>query len=181
MKKYYFNKELLTLEPVNEKKELFKRSIGYIIIIIGLLIASFKPYSETKVSTELIPLLEEQNRFSESKFIESLKEFKIKYPDVVWAQSKVESANYSSPIFKENYNMLGLKVSTTRPTTSIGENRGHAAFDSWRDCVIDYAIWQSTFTRGLNKEEYIKYLGAVYAEDPLYEKKIRAKMKLFKK
>lgn len=158
----------------------WQRNYIYLILITCFILSSFKPVESIKTKEEYISFIKEENAFTELNFKSKLKELKIKYPDVVWAQSKIESASYTSPIFKENNNMLGIKVSTTRPSTFIGENRGHASYDTWQDCLIDYAIWQSTFTRGLSKEQYLQYLGKVYAEDSNYEAKIRRKLKDFK-
>lgn len=177
MKTYYYNSNSLRFEPVSN----IRNNAFYILICIVLLLASFKPSSSTNIESEYICLTKDKEAFTEANFKSLLYKLKVKHPDIVWAQSQIESANYTSPIFIENNNMLGLKLSTTRPTTAIGVNRGHAAFDNWQGCVIDYSIWQSTFTRGLSKEQYLKYLGAVYAEDPNYEIKIRRKLKEFKK
>lgn len=177
MKTYTYNSESLRFEPVSK----VKRNAFNILVCIVLLLASFKPSTSTNIESEYITISNEKESFTEAKFKSLLYKLKVKHPDIVWAQSQIESANYTSPIFIENHNMLGLKLSSTRPTTAIGVNRGHAAFDNWQGCVIDYSIWQSTFTRGLTREQYFKYLGAVYAEDPNYEIKIRNKVKQFKR
>jgi hypothetical protein len=173
---YQYNRDTLRFEPVSN----IRRNISYLVIGLLLITASFIPISSNTFEKEFVAVNPDLNTFTEDKFKEKITELKIKFPDVVWSQSQVESDKYRSPIFMENHNMLGLKVSTTRPTTCIGENRGHAVFKDWEMCLVDYAIWQSTFTRGLTKEQYLDYLGYVYAEDPLYREKIVNKMKEYK-
>lgn len=94
----------------------------------------------------------------------------VKHPEVVYAQAVVESNTFSSRIFKENNNLVGMKyVDTTyckkrgiryRPTVAIGERYKHAYYASWQRCIDDYLLWQKIFKRTpMNtKEEYLKLL-----------------------
>ncbi len=67
-----------------------------------------------------------------------------------------------------------MKVAKIRPTTNTGENRGHATFDTWRDCVVDYAFYQAMYLKDIKTEDqYFQYLRLYYAEDPNYVPKLR--------
>ena len=61
-----------------------------------------------------------------------------------------------------------MRLPQSRITTAIGSNLNHAKYSCWQDSVIDYAIYQSTYLKDKNKEEYLAYLKANYAENPAY-------------
>jgi flagellum-specific peptidoglycan hydrolase FlgJ len=70
--------------------------------------------------------------------------------------------------------MFGMKEAKRRPTTNKGTQNGHAYFESWKDCVIDYAFYQAAYLNSLKTEDqYYQYLSASYAEDPNYVTKVR--------
>lgn len=100
-------------------------------------------------------------------------ELRLEHPYIVYSQAIIESNNFSSNIWKENNNMFGMKMPERRPTVAISINKGHSVYKNWRDCVIDYALFQSSYLRGLTEEEYFVKIGSSYAEDSSYEKKIR--------
>ena len=99
---------------------------------------------------------------------------RIDHPDIVMAQCIEESGGFTSKLFVEGHNCLGMKVPGSRPTLAVGTMLGHARFNSWRECIADYAIWQSTFARRLIKDEYFAYLDRVYAEEKGYSGRLKA-------
>ena len=124
-------------------------------------------------------VINQENEFSEEKLKEYIIGLNIKFPHIVFAQAKLESGYFKSTIFRENNNLFGMKIATRRPTTNKGENRGHAAFDNWKESVVDYAFYQARYLGDIKTErEYIQYLKANYAEDPGYVDKV---IKLSKK
>jgi flagellum-specific peptidoglycan hydrolase FlgJ len=113
--------------------------------------------------------------FTEEKVKIYLKELNIKYPEVALAQMKLESANGTSKIFKENNNLFGMKLPKFRPTTALGEKNNHSYYSHWRQSVVDYAIWQSFVMNPENvasEKNWVEYLNRMYAEDGSYGKKI---------
>lgn len=111
----------------------------------------------------------EDVEFSEENLSKYIKELNIRFPDIVLAQAKLESGNFKSKIFKENNNLFGMKCATRRPYTHKGENRGHAKYDRWQDCVLDYALFQAAYLSKMKtKREYFKYLSENYAQNPDY-------------
>ena len=67
-----------------------------------------------------------------------------------------------------------MKPAKLRPTTNKGENKGHAVFDTWRDCVNDYALFQAAYLNEIkSQDEYFQYLEQNYAEDPKYVDKLK--------
>jgi uncharacterized FlgJ-related protein len=125
-------------------------------------------------------VLNSEDRFSEAKLKEYLVELNIKFPHIVFAQAKLESGNFKSTIFLENNNLFGMKVARRRPTTNKGENRGHAYFNSWRECVVDYAFYQAAYLNEIKTEsQYLQYLRENYAENPQYYEKVKNLMQKY--
>lgn len=100
------------------------------------------------------------------------------FPKVILCQAKIESAQYSSQLYQRNNNLFGMKISGSRVTTA-GEGRaGYKTYPSWRESVTDYVLWQMSHNVSkMTQEEYITYLGKIYAEDPKYTNKIREMIK----
>lgn len=59
--------------------------------------------------------------FSELNLYKKILELGIAYPDVVLAQAKIETGNFTSKIFRENNNMFGMKLPGRRTTTAVGK------------------------------------------------------------
>lgn len=104
----------------------------------------------------------------------------IKYPDVVFAQAVVESAHFSSSVFKNENNLFGMKHPRRRETLSEGVgNTGYASYDNWTFSVDDYRLWQLNMFKNKEyntKTEYLALLGRVYAEDTRYVKTLKRVM-----
>lgn len=100
-------------------------------------------------------------------------ELRLDHPDIVMAQAIEESGHFRSTLFTQGNNCLGMKVPYTRPTTAVGTLEGHARYASVRDCILDYALWQSSFTRGLSRDEYLAFLDRTYAVKGGYSDRLR--------
>lgn len=122
---------------------------------------------ETKTNTIILPTIEE--RFSEAKLLAFLQELNIKHYEIVFAQAVLETGHFKSKSFTIGNNLFGMKKARKRATTAIGEYLGHARYKSWKESVIDYALYQSTYLSKLKtKEQYFNYLTENYAEDKRY-------------
>lgn len=107
--------------------------------------------------------------FSTANMLKMMNEVGIVYPDIVMAQAKIETAHFTSKIFKENHNLFGMKLPEQRSTTAIGEQYNHAEYTSWRQSVIDYKLWQDrVLTKVKSKRAYLRYLSKYYATDKQY-------------
>lgn len=112
--------------------------------------------------------------FSEEALIELMKDCNMKYPYIVLAQAKLESGNFTSKVFRQNHNFLGMRKAKQRMTTARGEKNTYAYFRDWEDCVYDLCLWQSVMTCGINTEdEYFDKLSERYAEDTSYVAKLK--------
>lgn len=102
----------------------------------------------------------------------------ILYVDVVFAQAKLESGNFTSNVFVCDNNLFGMKQPKLRNTLSLGESEhGYASYMNWKMSVEDYRLWQTTLLRNKKintQDEYLNYIGRIYAEDGSYVRKIKS-------
>ena len=99
----------------------------------------------------------------------------IAHPDIVYRQAEIETANFTSAIFRENNNLFGMRRAKARPHTQTGENKGYAVYDSWRESIIDMALWQSWNAKRLDRQAYIELLQEIYSIDTNYIQKLKIK------
>lgn len=172
----YTNKHWKCFDATKYIKSFF---IIFVITIISLVYS----VSSKKIiinNTKFLPqevktlVIRENNKFSKDLFKKEIKKLNIKFADIVYKQAVLESDNFKSTIFKENNNMFGMKLARSRITTAIGVKRNHAYYNNWRDCLIDYALYQEAYLRSIkNKDEYLQYLSKYYAEDSNYIYKLK--------
>lgn len=153
-------------------------NIGFLFLIGGETIVLNKVKyipQETKVV-----ILRENNKFSKQKLKQMLKDMKVKFPKIVMAQAIVETGNFKSHIFKENNNLFGMKLASSRPSTARGVLNNHAYYNTWQESVQDYVLFQTAFLREVRTEnEYLEYLGS-YAQSPKYRDKVKIIMQKIK-
>jgi uncharacterized FlgJ-related protein len=167
------------METVN--MEPFKRLLyGFSGICFGLVVslvilkrpeapaAKIKRVAQAEIIKPVDP------SFSKERLLETLKDMRVKYYDIVYAQAIVETGRFTSNIFRNGNNLFGMKLARQRPTTAIGEYKGHAKYRSWEHSVMDYALFQAAYTKKCKtREEYLQYLKRNYAGDPDYVNKVR--------
>lgn len=171
MRKYsiaILNRENLELKGVS-----FLKLMGFstLLLLIGFIGGSLTrhPNEIEKMVYDQKVIVEKFNEeFSEANLRKMLTRLKVKHIDIVMAQARIETGNYKSSVFLENNNLFGMKQSQSRVTTAIGTNLNHAMYQTWQESVIDYAIYQSTYLRKFNDEQYLGYLQENYAEDSNY-------------
>jgi len=64
-----------------------------------------------------------------------------KYRGYIIAQSRFESADYTSRLYKEQNNAFGMRQAYNRRTTSLGEREGYADYRNVGDSLKDYIEW----------------------------------------
>jgi len=147
------------------------------LMVISLLLGISFSTSETK--TKLIKIVRHsvvyknvKDDFSEQKLKEYILELNLKCPEVILAQAKLESGNFTSRAFREQNNLFGLHVARQRPTLAKKGRGKLAHYNSWRDSVVDYAFLVADRMRKLKtREAYFEYLDANY-DVPGYSKKL---------
>lgn len=170
---FKIDSKTLELKPINV--------VGKIVIttiIATVMIGSILFYSGYKTGKNVLTglseeekliIIQEYNKFSEDKLIEKLKELNVKFPHIVLAQSKLETGNFTSKVFKENNNLFGMREAKQRITTARGTENNHAYYHTWYESVLDYSFYQCKYLSNLNTEEhYFQYLSQSYAENPKY-------------
>ena len=95
-----------------------------------------------------------------------IREIGIEHPEIVYAQSVLESAHFTSTICRENHNVIGMKKPTKRRTLATGTNRGHATYNHWKESILDYWLWQKYFYSGGCYYEFLQSWG--YATNQNY-------------
>jgi len=166
---YKYNKKELRFESCN--KYIRKISIGAVIIFIGAAAISFK-FGESTAETKYVELegsmhvvREEKEPFSKEALVSMIKELGIKHPEIVLAQSILETGHWTSTVFKENHNLFGMKQARSRIRTAKGTQLNHAYYHSWQESLYDYAFYQCRYLSKINnKKDYFAALDASYAE-----------------
>lgn len=104
----------------------------------------------------------------------------IEFPDIVFAQSVLESGHYKSEVFNSNNNMFGMKMPRVRQTVAIGNNLGYAKYPDWQSSIIDYMLWQKNVmkTKSFSRAQYYAYLDKRYAHKG-YSAKVKQIVKRF--
>lgn len=115
----------------------------------------------------------EQTEVNDSVLMEFLVQNYAWYPEYVVAQAKIESANYTSPLYQKTNNLFGMKKVRTRKHTQTGEFSGYGSYINWQMSVIDRILWEIFTFKGMMPDED-SYLNALrsYAEDEEYVSKV---------
>jgi len=175
-KMYKFDKHTLEFIKLKWMDHITKIGIVGSLLIIGIffMVAMLPGLEKTRKEHEVKVIIAKQNEFSEEKLITLIKNLNFPFPHVVLAQSMIETGYYTSPIFKENNNLFGMKEAVVRITTCTGTNNGHAVYKNWMDSVYDRAFYSATYLSSINTEdEYYSYLAQYYAQDKEYVSKLK--------
>ena len=151
----------LNYKRVRDTKHVFKFSLTLNVILILTVIYSFR-YPEQILTSEIIRdtvLVEVPNdiKLTDSAITAELVKLKCVLPNVAIAQFKIETGHFTSSICKENKNIAGIRNS--RSKLSIGKNRGHNVYSTYKDCLKDYVRIQNMYLKNIDKK---------YAEAPGY-------------
>lgn len=115
-----------------------------------------------------------KSKISKEELISYMDSVGIKYTDIVWAQAKIESGNFSSKLFRYNNNIFGMRVAKSRKHTSIGKRFGYAIYPNWKASVMDYKYFQDHFIGKIaSKKDYFRYLDKYYSRSRKYSKTIK--------
>ena len=151
---------------------LFLTSITYFTILHGY---EIKNAIEIKIPTEIYSQYDYENDsiLTDAILYNHLINMRVKHPKVIFAQAKLESASYTSDLYKRNSNLFGMKISQQRVTTPGHGRAGYKWYHTWKESVTDYILWQLTHNgEKMSREQYISFLDKIYAEDPNYIPKL---------
>ena len=102
-----------------------------------------------------------------------MNELGIDHVHIAYAQMTLESGHFGSNLSKTNNNYFGMKQPSKRSTVSLGKRNGYASYKNWAWSVFDYALWQREMAKELSEDEYLSFIGSIYAEDTKYTDKIK--------
>lgn len=184
VKLYIFDKESMLYKrfriwPVTLVGGVLLAGFGY-----GTIIGLTRTQTVTLEQEKLVVLLNESEKknFKSEQVLNLLRDINVKFPHIVYAQAILESGNFQSDVFRTNNNMFGMKQPSKRITLSKGLVGNYASYDTWKDCVLDYAYYQATYLSDLKTEEqYYHYLQSNYAQDSSYTQLVRNIANKYKK
>ena len=169
---YTFNRKNLEFKRFGFKQY----SIAIFVLFLTYTAGRFIQVNHLTLYEKEFIIYMDQNYFSRDALVETIKNKHLKFPHIVLAQATLETGGFKSKIFKQNYNLFGMKQSHRRPTTCKGTKNGHAYYDHWESSVEDYGYYQATtgLVKAGTDQQYYNMLSQMgYAEDPNYILKIK--------
>lgn len=155
---------------------LFKDIIYPLIIvflIFSLIGASSNCSPEYEDIEEIDYSLLNDNGFTKEELIFFIDKLNFKYPEVILAQSMLETGHYTSEVFCSNNNLFGMRQPFSRINISGGTKNGHSYYNNWVESIVDYGFWYSTYAyKCSTREEFLDLLDKTYAEDKRYKLKL---------
>ena len=173
--------------------KLMKGSIVLLVIMFHLLWPTDEIIQANNSVVPEITMIKLTPEFSPENLLAELEKSEVFCANEVFAQMKLETGSFKSGLLRETNNLMGMRYPFSRPTVACGiylperdqiiyekdrdqlrkyaKENHYAVYSSWQDAVADYKLWQEYNFNG--RERYLKFLGAVYAEDTLYVSKIR--------
>lgn len=122
-------------------------------------------------------MLQPNSEVNDSILYRFLKSNNVWFPDILLAQAKLESGNYSSSIYRRNNNLYGMKECSKRQTTQTSIKNGYGVYNNWQLSVLDRILWDVfTFEKKPTEDEYLEALKS-YVQDPGYIAKIKSMIK----
>lgn len=149
-----------------------------IVATIGCIIYAYdfnalNPYVAEDAKVEKQVVHKKDTGLVSDYLLNKLIKYRAPNPYVALAQFKIESGRFTSKLFIENNNPMGMKYPSRRPTTASKVLNGYAYYDTLNDAVLDYILYSLYNTKGtLKDEEYINTVLGNYAEDSSYKVKV---------
>ena len=84
----------------------------------------------------------------------------LPHPNIVLAQARLETGNFTSRMCKSHHNLFGIK-----------HNGKYARYRHWRESIADYKKRISSRYSGGDYYAFLKRIG--YAKDPKYINKLK--------
>lgn len=85
----------------------------------------------------------------------------VKHPEIVYAQAKLETGNFTANIFLVKNNLFAFR----------GRD-GYYTYPSWQESVRVYKLWQDEHYKSGDYYYFLEAIG--YAEDSTYIQKVKA-------
>ena len=178
MNLYYYSKKNLNYKRINIS-DVLKISLFLILFMLGLETnTNSTTLNEYNLNQESSIIFKSEDHYSEDKLKEEIQRMNFKFSNIVLAQAIHETNNFKSKIFIENNNLFGMKEAKSRNTLALGTQNNYAYYNNWKESLIDFGFWYSSYARTCkNEEEYFNLLSEMYAQDSLYVKKLKTIIK----
>lgn len=92
---------------------------------------------------------------NEKNVLLELKRQQIPHANIVLAQSKLETGNYTSKLCKQHYNLFGIR-----------KNNGYKSYSNWKESINDYKRLISSRYKGGDYYQFLQRIN--YAENESY-------------
>lgn len=117
----------------------------------------------------------ENSSFTPELFIEYMNLIGVVQIRYSFAMSRLETGNFTSFIFENNYNLFGMRHPSVRPTFSKASIYKHAFYSHWTESVKDYKLWQDyLISHDYDLSDYPKFLKqSGYSTSPEYVKLVK--------
>jgi flagellum-specific peptidoglycan hydrolase FlgJ len=154
------------------KQRVFNILISFAVGVLG--VVQVLPYLKGDKPPEIkvVHIINEEQPdfFSKSPqegLIEALEYYKVKHPQIVYAQAVLETGHFKSDLCLNGNNLFGLYNS---------KKHRYYTFDHWKDCIIAYKeMIQYKYKDGDDYLNFLKEIG--YAEDSEYICKLKKLIK----
>lgn len=131
----------------------------FVFILIFCL--STLSFSHVEPSKEISPFIESSPTYESVYMV--CKMYNLEYPEIVVAQSVLETGHYKSQQCLQHNNLFGLYDS---------KNKRYYRFDHWIHSVLAYKQKVQYRYKGGDYYEFLRKIG--YAEDSLYVEKVKS-------
>lgn len=157
---------------MKEYKLLIAIQIIWVLFFVATLVEK-RSCNQNKDMTTTVQIVRDTSHVSDIELKHYLKEINMKFPNIVYAQAVLESGHFKSDLCRDNNNIFGMKVSYNRPTTAVYQKNGYCVYKTWKESVLDYALYQSYyFSKIVEEEDYLLSLQN-YAVDTTYLQKLK--------
>ena len=170
---YKYNSTTLKAEPIGFKYFIYG-GLG-----LFLLFTTLGASVSYKIYTEKIPVIYRMVdvQFTPDNLKQQIHKLNLPHKDIIWAQCKLETGNFSSSVFKNNNNLTGMRPAFSRINTQSGQDLGFARYNTWTESLTDYAIYCSLYCKDMSDEQFLDFLDRVYAPNQNYKDNILKMLK----
>lgn len=166
---FHYDSEALVFRKTNR---LLKYRIIVAVLFLSVSLLSFMAVKKPEKEYITAEITIKEKDYKKTVF-EMIDELPFQYPEIVKAQSILESGNFKSQVFLHNLNPYGMRLPLQRITTAKGSNLNHAVYESVEQATLDRLIYEAKYMNNLSKEEYYSFLDHLYAEGDNYSKTLK--------
>lgn len=150
----------------------FKILMGILLFNTVIMFSIYVINSNKSIPIKKIDVSIPLNSTSLDYISEKINEYNIQHPDIVLAQSILESNVHKIDIIKNN-NLFGMKSAWVRTTVALNpKTYEYAKYSSIDSSILDYKLWQLQYANNLTRSQYLLKLKQIYASDTMYIKKL---------